>query len=88
LRSLDLSRCRIGARELHHLTRAKFWPNLVELNLRWNPIPADGVRKLLDAPVPPDLTALLLDTPQVGSESRKALQSKYGERIVFTMEGA
>jgi hypothetical protein len=87
LRSLDLSRCRIGIRELHHLTRAKFWENLVELNLRWNPIPPAGVEKLLDAPVPPDLTALILSTPQIGSESRKALQKKYGDRVVFSGEG-
>src|SRR5581483_3907193 len=34
VRSLNLGQSQIGERELHHLTRAKFWENLVELDLR------------------------------------------------------
>lgn len=83
LRSLDVSRCLIDERVLRHLTRAKFWPNLVELDLRENPIPTAGVRRLLDAEVPEDLTALVLTGDQLGSESRNELRKKYGDRVVF-----
>ena len=83
LRTLDVSRCRLGERELRWLTRARFWPNLVELDLRENPIPAAGVRHLLDAPVPADLTALVLTGDTIGSEARTELGRKYGERVVF-----
>jgi uncharacterized protein (TIGR02996 family) len=83
LRSLALGRCRVGERELYHLVRAKFWPNLVELDLRDNPVPPAGVRHLLDAPVPADLTALVLTGDQLGTESRGELRRKYGERVVF-----
>jgi uncharacterized protein (TIGR02996 family) len=83
LRSLKLNRCRIGERELLHITRAKFWSNLVELDLRYNPIPPAGVKHLLDAAVAPDLTALVLDGEQLGEEARKELRRKYGEAVVF-----
>ena len=87
LRSLNVSRCQIGERELYHLTRAKFWENLVELDLRDNPIPSAGVRHLLDAPVPPDLTALVLSGERIWSDSRDELRKRYGERVVFTTDG-
>jgi uncharacterized protein (TIGR02996 family) len=83
LRSLGLRRCRVGERELYHLARAKFWPNLVELDLRDNPIPSAGVRHLLDAPVPPDLTALVLDGHRLGGEARRDLLRKFGDAVVF-----
>ena len=85
LRSLGLNKCLVGERELYHLVRAKFWPNLVELDLRENPIPPAGVRHLLDAPVPADLTALLLTGDQLGMESRDELRKKYGDRAVFAV---
>jgi uncharacterized protein (TIGR02996 family) len=87
LRSLNLSTCRIGERELYHLTRAKFWSNLVELDLRNNPIPPAGVAHLLDAAMPADLTALVLDGDQLGEEARKQLRRKYGEAVVFWAGG-
>jgi hypothetical protein len=87
VRSLNLGQCQIGERELHHLTRAKFWEHLVELDLRDNPIPAKGVRRLLDAPVPPDLTALVLTGERIGSDSRDELRKRYGERVVFAPSG-
>jgi hypothetical protein len=83
LRSLNLSRCRVGDRELYHLTRAKFWPNLVELDLRGNPIPPSCVRHLLGAAVPDDLTALVLSGESLGAEPRNELRRRYGERVVF-----
>jgi uncharacterized protein (TIGR02996 family) len=83
LRSLQLFRTRVGERELRWLARARFWSNLVELDIRENPIPPAGVRHLLDAPIPPDLTALVLTGDTLGTDSRKELSRKYGERIVF-----
>jgi|SRR5579883_1194869 len=83
LRSLDLSACRIDDKGVRHVTRAKFWPNLVELDLRQNPISAAGAQHLLDAPVPADLTALVLPGDTLGAERRAALTKKYGDAIVF-----
>lgn len=83
LRSLILGRCRVGEQALRWLTHAKFWPNLVELDLRDNPIPPAGVRHLLDAPVPPDLIALVLTGNTLGTDARAELRAKYGERVVF-----
>lgn len=83
LRSLDLSDCRLGDKEVRHVTQAKFWPNLVELNLQTNPISGAGVRRLLDAAVPPDLAALVLTADGLGSETRAALTRKFGRAAVF-----
>jgi hypothetical protein len=33
--------------------------------------------------VPPDLTALVLTGDTLSADSRKELQTKYGERVVF-----
>jgi hypothetical protein len=84
LRALDLSECRVEDKSVRHLTRAKFWSNLVELDLRKNPISPAGTRYLLDAPVPPDLTALALDGDGLGADTRAALTKKYGAAVVFT----
>jgi uncharacterized protein (TIGR02996 family) len=83
LRSLALSKSRIGEGCLRWLTRARLWPSLVELDLRENPIPPAGVRHLLEAPIPPDLTALVLTGDTLGADSRTELTRKYGERVVF-----
>ena len=83
VRSLNLARCRVGDKGVRHLTRAKFWPNLVELDLRANPVSAPGVRHLLDAPVPPDLTALLLDGHNLDGTSRADLRRHFGDRVIL-----
>lgn len=83
LRALNLSKCRIGDKGVRHLTRAKFWPNLVELDLRENPITVQSVKHLLLAEVPRDLTALLLDGTELGVDSRTALRQKFGEAVLF-----
>jgi uncharacterized protein (TIGR02996 family) len=83
LRSLRLKRSFIQAKEIRWLIRAAFWPNLVELDLRENPIPTAGVRYLLDAPIPADLTALVLTGDTLGVDDRESLRAKYGERVVF-----
>jgi uncharacterized protein (TIGR02996 family) len=84
LRSLILNKCRLGDKGVRHLTRSKFWRNLVELDLRDNPIARAGVGHLLDAPLPPDLTALIVDYAQIGIESQRELRKKYGERLVLS----
>jgi hypothetical protein len=83
LRSLSLQNCNVGDKGVRHLTRSKFWLNLVELDLRQNPISPAGVKHLLNAPVPPDLTALVLDGEAFGGDSRSALTQKYGDAAVF-----
>lgn len=83
LRAVNFSSCRIGERSLYHLTRAKFWHNLVEIELRDNPIPRSGVKYLLDSPVPPELTALVLDANQLGSDVEAELRRKFGTAVVF-----
>ncbi len=84
VRSLILNRCRLGEKSIRHLTRSKFWQNLVELDLRDNPINLTGFRYLMDAPVPPDLTALVLNEDRMGQEVRIGLKKKFGERLVST----
>ena len=83
LRSLILFNCRLGDKGVRHLTRAKFWRNLVEVDLRRNKISRVGVGHLLEAPVPPDLTALILDAEQIGHDAQNELRKKYGERLVL-----
>lgn len=83
LRALDLSDCRIGDKEVRHVTQAKFWPNLVELNLQTNSISGAGVKRLLDAAVPPDLAALVMTADGLGSDARAALTKKFGRAAVF-----
>jgi uncharacterized protein (TIGR02996 family) len=82
LRSLRLGSCQAGDKEVRHITRAKFWPQLVEVALDANPISRVGLRHLLDAPVPPDLTALVLDSHQLRADTGGELRKKYGERLV------
>ncbi len=83
LRALDLSECHIGDKGVRHVTHAKFWRNLVELDLRKNPISAAGARHLLDAPLAPDLTALVVDADAADAGARAALLKKYGAVLVF-----
>lgn len=83
LRALNLTTCHLGDKGARHVTRAKWWRGLVEVNLRNNAISAAGVKHLLDAPVPPDLTALVLDRDTLGGESRAALVKKFGDAVVF-----
>jgi uncharacterized protein (TIGR02996 family) len=84
LRSLDLRGCGIGAAQLRHLVRANFWPTLVELDLRKNPIKDGNARRLLDTPVPADLTALLIDGSNLTESVRGELRRHYGERLVLS----
>ncbi|MBX9580190.1 MAG: TIGR02996 domain-containing protein [Gemmataceae bacterium] len=83
LRSLNLARCRLGDAAVRHLAKATFWPNLVELDLRGNPVSAVGAGCLLKAPVPPDLTALLLDPERLGPKAAGNLRRHFGGRVVL-----
>jgi hypothetical protein len=83
LRSLNLSGCHIGDKGVRHVTQARWWHGLTEVNLRNNSISAVGVKHLLNAPLPPDLTALVLDRDLLGGDSRAALQRKFGEAVVL-----
>lgn len=86
LRSLALANCGLSARSLRHVTHAKFWPNLVELDLRANPFGEAGIPHLLDAPVPQELRAMAIDEQRTGPSAKAELRKKYGERLVFGHE--
>jgi uncharacterized protein (TIGR02996 family) len=83
LRSLDLTMCRLGEGDLYHLARAKFWPNLVELDLRDNPVTDRAARHLLAAPVPADLTTLLLDGYRLSVAARADLRRHFSDRVIL-----
>jgi uncharacterized protein (TIGR02996 family) len=84
LRSLTLRRTLLGDEAVSGwLTRAAFWPNLVELDLRDNHLTAAAANHLLAAPVPPDLTALLLAGNPLGDEAVRKLRERFGERLIL-----
>jgi uncharacterized protein (TIGR02996 family) len=84
LRSLNLRRTILRSEALSDwLTRAAFWPNLVELDLRDNYVTAVGANHLIAAPVPADLTALLLAGNPLGDEAARKLREHFGERVIL-----
>jgi uncharacterized protein (TIGR02996 family) len=83
LRALTLANCHLGDEAVRQLVRARFWPNLVELDLRKNPVTDPGARHLLSAPIPSDLTALLLDGPGLSPAARAALRRHFGDRLIL-----
>jgi uncharacterized protein (TIGR02996 family) len=83
LRALRLRRCGLGDLGVRRLVRGTFWPNLVELDLRGNPVSDPGAKALLAAPVPPDLTALVLTGRHLSGPTRAALARHFGPRVVF-----
>jgi uncharacterized protein (TIGR02996 family) len=86
VRALRLRQCALGDLDVRRIARVTFWPNLVELDLRDNPVTDPGAKSLLAAPVPPDLTALVLSARHLGGPTRAALARHYGERVVFEEE--
>jgi Leucine-rich repeat (LRR) protein len=60
-----------------------FWPNLTELDLRGNRITDAGAKHLLAAPVPPDLTALLLGGNPISDDMRTKLRRHFGPAVLF-----
>ncbi|MCS6866373.1 MAG: TIGR02996 domain-containing protein [Gemmataceae bacterium] len=83
LRMLHLCGCNICDEGVRHLTQAMFWPHLVELDLRQNNLSPNCLRYLLDAPLPPHLTALVLDREWVDRKNRRLLTQKYGRAVIF-----
>ena len=62
--------------------RGRFWPNLVELDLRENRITDAGAKALLGADVPPDLAAVRLDGNLIGDGMGEELRRHFGGRVV------
>ena len=83
LRSLGLSRCLVTDAGVKALTASRVWPNLVELDLRFNQIGDGAARHLLAADGPSDLTALLLGANPIGERMRAGLRAKYGEAVLL-----
>lgn len=63
--------------------KAPFWTNLVELDLRDNPLTDVAARHLLGAPPPANLTALLLNQTLISADMMQALQQHFGDDVVL-----
>jgi uncharacterized protein (TIGR02996 family) len=86
LRCLRLQRAGLDNESIEVLTQAKFWPNLVELDLRDNTLGASAVHSLLEAPVLPDLTAVLVSGRAFTSHEAESLREHFGERLILDGE--
>jgi uncharacterized protein (TIGR02996 family) len=83
LRSLNLRQTGLSDGRLQTgLTEARFWPKLVELDLRDNQLTDASVRHFLAAPVPPDLVALLLTGNPISDDMRARLREYFGARVI------
>ena len=82
LRVVRLRRMRIDNRGLRYLARAKFWKNLVELDLRGNPIDENGAKFLLERRPPPELELLTLDRNFPDAVCGR-LQDHFAGKVVF-----
>lgn len=85
LRSLSLRNAVISEPFLESLILPKrpFWNNLAELDLRANRITDIGASHLLDAEVPPEMTALLLAGNPISEEMRGKLRRHFGPAVLF-----
>ena len=82
LRIVRLRRMRIDNRGLRYITEARFWKNLVELDLRGNPIDENGAKHLLKRRPPPELELLRVD-PRFPEATQVALREHFGGRVEF-----
>jgi uncharacterized protein (TIGR02996 family) len=80
LRVLALRNCQLLPEPWRKLVQSEVWMNLVHADLRGNPIGEAAYRRLMQAPLPPNLTALHLDPPEEG-ERLAALRGKYGDTL-------
>lgn len=80
VRSLSLRSCRLDLEKWRKLVQSRVWMNLVHADLRGNPIGEGAFRRLMQAPLPPNLTALQLDPPEE-PDRLAALREKYGEAL-------
>lgn len=83
LRSLALRGSHLGPDVLRDMVRSRFWPGLVELDLRDVTLDLAALRVLLDAPPPENLTALVLSADRLALSARSRLRRKFGRRVVF-----
>jgi uncharacterized protein (TIGR02996 family) len=81
VRSLDLIGNRVAPELLLGLTQSPGWHGLVRLNLRNNHLPRAVVRPLMNAPIPKDLTALLIDASTDG-DIQSTLKRRFGKRLI------
>jgi len=82
LRVVRLRRMRIDNRGVRYLVRAKFWKNLVELDLRGNPIDVNGAKFLLERRPPPELELLAIDRNFPDAVCER-LRDHFAGKVVF-----
>ena len=83
LESVRLRGTRFDDAGVSELVKAPFWSNLVELDLRDNPLTDGAARHLLGAPPPANLTALLLNQTLISADMVQALQQHFGADVVL-----
>jgi len=81
LRSLGLANTQCDNAAVRYLTRGGVWPNLVEVDLRNNPISDTGAKHLLSAPPAPELTSLMLPTRNLTDDMKGELVARFGEVV-------
>jgi len=82
LRALQLRHCGLSDDALAALTAARFWNDLVELDLRGNRFSDAGLQVLMAVKPPRDLAALLLDDDLATATTEK-LRAHFGNGVVF-----
>jgi uncharacterized protein (TIGR02996 family) len=83
LRSLGLANTQCDNAAVRYLTRRGVWPNLVEVDLRNNPISDTGAKHLLSAPPAPELTSLMLPTRNLTDDMKGELVARFGEVVAW-----
>lgn len=83
LRSLGLAWTRCSDLGLKRLVRSQFWPNLVRLDLRDNPIAHRGISILAKARCPRDITALFISRRSVDDTGEAKLRDRYGSALIL-----
>ena len=81
--SLTLKRLRISRGGFGQLTSARCWPNLVELDLRGDPLNRPALKAFLDSEPPAGLAALVLSGDGLRPEVRAKLQDHFRGAVVF-----
>ena len=82
IRLLSLRGCMLTSEGLMHLTNTPAWQNLVSLDLRHTQLLKQSVQHLLAAPVPPDLTTILLNVT-TRQPTLAELVAHFGERLIM-----
>lgn len=85
LRVLRLNRCALNQPMIGELLASDVWQRLVEVDLQMNLFGEMGGRLLLEAPIPPNLEALVLDGYATSGRLSDELRERYGRRLQFRM---